>query len=93
MDKKRKNWMSAIRRATAHQVSSGCVSLGTKSLIMKDPAAFSLIRTGITSTAPEKFVSETHVRSTNTANVCLSYSLCVFVETTFVYFTDLRKMA
>lgn len=60
MDEKRKNWMPAIRRATAHQVSSGGVSLGTNSLIMKDPAAFSLIHTGTTSTAAKKFVSQTH---------------------------------
>lgn len=61
MDKKRQNSTSVIMmRATAHQVSSGPESLGTKSLIMKDPAAFSLIHTRVTSTAPKKFVSQTH---------------------------------
>lgn len=78
MDRKRKNWMSAIRRATAHQVSSGCVSLGTKGLIMKDPAAFSLIHTRITSTAPEKFVSQTHGEEyEHSKRVLIIQSVCV----------------
>lgn len=57
VDKKR-NWTFSTMCATAHQVSSGCVSLRTKGLTVKDPAAFSLTHTRLTSTAPKKFVSK-----------------------------------
>lgn len=60
VDKKRKKWTFAVRRTTAPQVSSGCVSWRTKSLIMKDPAVLSLIHARITSRVWKKFASQMH---------------------------------
>lgn len=59
MDKKRKNWMSAIRRATAHQVSPGRVSLGTK-LNNEGPCSIFSDTHGNHFHCTEKFVSQTH---------------------------------
>lgn len=79
-------------RATARQVSPGCASLRTRSLMMKDPAGFSLTHTGPPPTAHEKLVSQTHCEEYK-QQIRASDILYIAMFTTFVYFIHLRKMA
>lgn len=77
-----------------NQDSSGCVSLRTKNLAMKDCAALSLIHTRITSTVPKKFIYFQDAQSViRTQPICAYHILCGLMLTTLVYIMDQRKTA
>lgn len=70
-------------RAAAQQISSGCMSLRTKSLTPKDPAAFFLIYIRITSTALKKFVSQMYSEEYK-QQICAYAIFCVLMFTPLI---------